>query len=90
MNNRTRRIAVLESLAAHRQHQAELDDLETIAEAARNKILERLAAYRRGEPIPASPVRHDSPHHEVLRRRLHEMRERLKRYTELRATYGIR
>jgi hypothetical protein len=42
MNNRTRRIAALESLAAHRQDQAELDDLEALAEAARNKILERL------------------------------------------------
>jgi hypothetical protein len=75
MNNRTRRIAVLESLAAHRQDQAELEDLKQLAHDARAKIEAALAIYRRGEPIPEPAIRHESQHHEVLCRRLSKMRE---------------
>ena len=89
--SRIRRLERIEGLMTQRQSQAEMDDLEALAESARMRIVQYLDARRRGEPLPVLEpgVRHDGPHHEALRRRLSTMRERLERYATLRDTHGI-
>jgi hypothetical protein len=89
--SRIRRLERIEGLAAQRQRQGELEDLEALAESARMRIVHYLEARRNGESLPVlePAVRHDGPHHEALRRRLSTMRERLERYATLRDTHGI-
>jgi hypothetical protein len=93
--SRIRRLERIEGLMTQRQHQAEMDDLEALAESARMRIVQYLDARRRGEPLPilSAPSdrnREPSEARERLLVRLKEMRERLLQYAELQATYGIR
>jgi hypothetical protein len=90
MNNHSRRLAALEGQLAQRERLAAAEDLRELVESVRAKLLNAIARYERGEPIPEPIIRHDGPHHAALRRRLSEMRGRLERYAELRDTYGIR
>ena len=90
MNNHSRRLTALEDLLTQRERLAEAENLREVAEAARAKLLALMAMARAGVPISEPAIRYDSRYHEVLRQRLHEIRERLERYAELRDTYGIR
>jgi rhodanese-related sulfurtransferase len=82
--SRTKRLAALEGQLAHRQHQAELEDLREIAEIARGKLLNAIARHKRGEPIPESTIRHDSPAHQRLQARFNEIRDRFKAHGAIR------
>ena len=87
---RIRRLERIECLAAQQERLAEAEGLRELAESARAKLLSLMAMARAGVPIPEPAIRHESQHHEAMRRRLSEVRERLERYAELRDTYGIR
>jgi hypothetical protein len=95
--NRSRRLQRIEDLAAQRQHQAELDDLEQVAESARERIMQYLQARRNGEARPLLERWADCGssdgargERERLRARLDETGQRLRRYAEMRDIYGIR
>jgi hypothetical protein len=94
---RIRRLERIEGLAAQRQHQVEMDDLEQVAESARERILQYLQARLNGSPLPALERSADCGTsdeargaRERLRARLDETGQRLRRYAELRDMYGIR
>jgi hypothetical protein len=82
--SRIRRLERIEGRIAQQERLAVLEDLKEVAETARNKILERIAAYRCGEPIPEPAIRHDGPHYEALRQRLNLMRSRLEQFGDVR------
>ena len=74
----------IEGLMTQQERLAEAEGLQELAEIARAKILDAIDRHKRGEPIPEPSVRHDGPHHEALRRWLHETRERLERFGYIR------
>jgi hypothetical protein len=78
-------------------HTPELEDLEALAESARERILQYLQAHRDGSSLPALERSVDCSisdeargARERLRARLDETGQRLRRYSELRERYGIR
>jgi hypothetical protein len=78
--------------ASEQERLANAEDLQQVAEDARNKILRYLEARRSGEPVPVLEPSTDqnSPARERLRQRLDETGRRLRRYAELRGQNGIR
>jgi hypothetical protein len=71
---------------------AEAGDMQQAAESARMRLVRYLEVRRNGETLPVlePSADQDSPARERLRVRLDEMGQRLRRYMELRDTYGIR
>src|SRR5687768_10553859 len=85
----SRRLKRIEGLAAQRQHQAELEDLEALAESARMRIIRYLEARRNGEPLPmlsepSNRNREPSEARERLRQQLNETHDRLMRFGAIR------
>jgi hypothetical protein len=81
---------------AEQRRQAEMDDLERLAETSRARIMQYLQAHRDGSPLPVLERVADCGScdaargaRERLRARLDETGQRLRRYIDLRETHGI-